>query len=170
MPEFFSKILSRDSGPFWQFAKYGTIGVLSTAVQAAVFYALASTALKCLTPDDWAVVHLGLPAAGPWDAQAPWHATRGSMAAAATAIGFTAANVFCYAMNRRFVFTPGRFRMWAEFSMFFGCAAAATAAAIAVMKVLIDGYGVSTSFGQVVEIVLSFAMNFAARKFLIFKR
>ena len=49
-----SKIISRDSGPFWQFVKYGAIGAASTLVQLVVFYLLASTFVKCLGPDDWA--------------------------------------------------------------------------------------------------------------------
>ena len=56
-----AEILSRRSGPFWQFVKYGVIGVASTAVQMAVFYVLAATVLSCLTADDWAVRLFGLP-------------------------------------------------------------------------------------------------------------
>ena len=55
------KVLSHDSGPFWQFVKYGVIGVMSTAVQLTVFYVLAATSMKCLGADDVAVKYLGLP-------------------------------------------------------------------------------------------------------------
>ena len=57
------RFLSHDSGAFAQFVKYGVIGVLATCVQTGVFYALASTCLKCLTSDDLAVKVFGLPAA-----------------------------------------------------------------------------------------------------------
>ena len=52
MIERIERILSHDSGPFWQFVKYGAIGVMATLVQTGVFYALATTCLKCLGGDD----------------------------------------------------------------------------------------------------------------------
>ena len=164
-----SKILSRDSGPFWQFVKYGAIGVASTLVQLVVFYLLASTFLKCLGPDDWAVKILGFPSVEFTGAE-PWYASRGMLASAGTAIGFTVANIFCYIMNRAFVFTPGKFRWQIEFAMFFAAAAFATFIALAAMKILIDFFGVMTSLAVVVEVAISFIVNFFVRKYLIFKR
>ena len=58
------KILSHDSGPFWQFVKYGAIGVMATLVQTGVFYALATTCLKCLGSDDVMVRYLNFTEAG----------------------------------------------------------------------------------------------------------
>ena len=162
------KILSHDAGPFWQFAKYGLVGVMATCVQTAVFYVLASTILRCLGPDDWAVVRLGLPSAT-FSGGEPWHASRGTLAAEATAAGLAVANVFCWLMNRAFVFRPGKFRWYVEFAMFFGAAALATLVALAVMKLLIDCFGMMTSLAVAVEIAVSFLVNFFVRKFVIFK-
>ena len=164
----FGKILSHDCGPFWQFVKYGVIGVASTAVQVAVFYALSATCLKCLTPDDKAVKLFGLPSAIFTGAE-PWHASRWFLAGVATVVGFTVANVFCWLMNRVFVFRPGKFRWFVEFGMFFGVAAAATAMALAIQSVLIEFAGVTTSAAVVAEVAVSFLMNFFARKFFIFR-
>ena len=163
-----ARILSHDCGPFWQLVKYGAVGVAATVVQTAVFYTLAATCLKCLTADDWAVRFLGLPAAS-FDGGAPWYASRGILAAAATAAGFAVANAFCWLMNRWFVFKPGRHRWYAEFAMFFGVAALATVVALGVMKWLIDTCGMMTSLAVAVEIAVSFVFNFFMRKFLIFK-
>jgi len=162
------RILSHEAGPFWQFVKYGVIGVMATIVQTAVFYVLASTAFRCLTGDDWAVRFLGLPAAA-FDGSEPWFASRGMLAAYATAIGFFLANVFCWLMNRWFVFKPGKFRWYVEFGMFFGTSTLATVIALGVMKVLIDNFGLMTTFAVVVEVVVSFFVNFFVRKFFIFK-
>lgn len=162
------RILSTEAGPFWQFVKYGLVGVMSTAIQALVFYVLASTCLKCLSPDDWAVKYLSLPSAA-FTGEEAWYASRGTLASAATAIGFTVANVFCWLMNRLFVFKPGRYRWHVEFAMFFGTAATATLMALAVMKILIDSFGVMTSLAVAVEIAVSFMVNFLIRKFFIFK-
>ena len=161
-------ILSHDAGPFWQFAKYGLVGVMATCVQTGVFYLLASTCLKCLGPDDWAVRFLGLPSAA-FTGEEAWHASRGTLAAAATAAGFAVANVFCWLMNRAFVFRPGRFRWYAEFGMFFCAAAMATLVALGVMKVLIDSFGMMTTLAVAVEVAVSFLVNFFARKFFIFR-
>lgn len=162
------KILSPDSGPFWQFVKYGTVGVMATLVQTGVFYLLASTCLPCLTADDAAVRLAGLPSAEFTGAE-PWYATRGMVAAYATAAGFTIANVFCWIMNRLFVFRAGKFRWYAEFAMFFAASAFAAVVALGVMKVLIDAFGLMTTYAVAVEVAVSFMVNFAVRKFFIFK-
>ena len=164
----FRRILSHDSGPFWQFVKYGVIGAMATCVQLAVLYALASTCLKCLTPDDAAVRLLGLPAVEFTGAE-PWYAQRWFLADVATVAGFSVANVFCWLMNRAFVFRAGKFRWYVEFAMFFGVAALATLVAIGVQSLLITYAGVTTSFAALVVVVVSFLANFFLRKFVIFR-
>ncbi len=157
------RFLSHESGPFAQFVKYGVIGVLATCVQMLGFYLLASTCLKCLGADDWAVRLAGLPSVEISDS------LRAVRAAIATAGGFAAANVFCWIMNRLFVFKPGRFRWYVEFAMFFGVAAFATVVALGVQSLLIRHFGIMTTAAVVVEVLVSFLMNFFIRKFVIFK-
>ena len=168
MIDWLKRILSHDCGPFWQFVKYGAIGVMATLVQTGVFYILASTCLMCLTADDVAVRYLGLPPAA-FTGQEAWYASRGMLAAYATAVGFFLANVFCWVMNRWFVFKPGKFRWYIEFCMFFGASTFATLVALGTMKVLIDSFGLMTTFAVVVEVFVSFFVNFFVRKFFIFK-
>lgn len=162
------RFLSHDCGPFAQFVKYGTVGVLSTCVQMAVFYVLAATCLKCLTADDIAVKFLGFPFAT-FDGTEPWWTSRWFLAAVATAVGFTVANVFCWIMNRLFVFRPGKFSWYVEFAYFYGVAAGATVIALGVQSALIHFVGVTTSFAAVVEVIVSFLVNFFTRRFFIFK-
>ena len=192
MRDFIRRFLSHDCGPFAQFVKYGAIGVAATVVQFAVFYALASTGLKCLTPSDKAVELLGLPSVvftgdEPWhharwflagvatavgfvfSGAEQWYEARWFLAGVATAAGFVVANVFCWLMNRAFVFRPGKFRWYVEFGMFFGVAAIATTIALAVQSVLIKFAGMTTSAAVVIEVVVSFLLNFFARKFFIFR-
>ncbi len=168
MFDFIKKVLSHDCGPFWQFVKYGVIGVMATCVQTGIFYMLAATCLKCLTPDDWAVRVLGLPSAQ-FTGDEAWYASRGMVAAAATAVGFVFANIFCWLMNRWFVFTPGKFPWHVELGMFFGASTLATLTALGIMKVLIDKFGMMTTIAVAVEVVVSFVFNFFLRKFFIFK-
>ncbi len=162
------RFLSHDGGAFAQFVKYGAIGVMATCVQTGIFYALASAWLRCLTPDDFAVRLLGLPCAA-FTGEEPWYASRGMLAAVDTAVGFVAANVFCWLMNRWFVFRPGKYRWHVELAMFFGVSTVATLMALGVMKVLIDRFAVMTTAAVAVEIVVSFFFNFFMRKFVIFK-
>lgn len=157
------KVLSHDCGPFWQFVKYGVIGVLATCVQTGVFYLLASTCLKCLAADDLAVRFLGFPSVDVSDA------VRGFRFEVATWIGFFFANVFCWIMNRLFVFRSGRHRWYVEFVLFCTTAAVATLIGTKLSRALISWLGLMTTFAVFIEIVVSFAVNFFVRKFVIFK-
>ena len=163
MCEYLKKILSHEAGPFWQFVKYGVIGVLATAVQALFFYLLAATLLPCLRSDDWAVRLLSLPSAEVSDA------VRGVRFAAATGIGFVFANVFCWLMNRWFVFKAGKYAWFVELAMFFAVSGAAMGLATALSWGLIHRWGLMTTLALGVEIVVSFLFNFFIRKFVIFK-
>ena len=157
------RFLSNDSGPFAQFVKYGAIGVAATLVQMTVFYVLASTCCRCLGANDWAVEWFGLPSVE------LSRLVRGFRFAVDTAIGFSIANVFCWLMNRAFVFRPGKFSWYKEFGMFFGAAAGAMALATGISWVLINWVGLQTTAAVVIEVVVSFVVNFVARKFFIFK-
>ena len=147
----------------WQLAKYGVIGVLSTIVQTSVFYALACSCLGCLAADDVAVEKLGFPVADVPDGTRAWRF------ALATALGFIVANVFCWLMNRKFVFTPGRFGKLAEFALFFSAAAFATFLAITLSSALIGYLGLMTTLAVFIEVGVSFVVNFFIRKFFIFR-
>jgi putative flippase GtrA len=164
-----ARIVSRNASPFWQFVKYGVVGALSTFIQVAIFYACASLLFKCLEADDIAVRYLNLPF-GDFKGNEPWYMSRGFLAAVNTAIGFVVANIFCWLMNRAVVFTPGKFAWYKELLLFFGASTFATLIALGLMKVLIDAFGMMTTMAVVIEIVVSFFVNFIVRKFYIFKK
>ena len=161
---FLKKILSHDCGPFWQFVKYGAIGVMATLVQTGVFYLLATTCLKCLGSDDVAVKCLGFAAADGLP-----DGVRAFRFSVATAAGFIVANVFCWLMNRWFVFRPGKFRWYVEFGMFFATSTVATVIALGVSSALIGWFGLMTTLAVLIEVVVSFLVNFFVRKFYIFR-
>ena len=156
-------ILCERSRAFAQFVKYGTNGVIATYVQTGVFYALASTSLLCLGADDWAVKYLGLTAAEVSDG------VRAFRFAVATGVGFFVANVVCWLMNRWCVFTPGKFKWYVEFGMFFCTSLVATLIALGLSSALIHLAGLMTSIAVAIEVVVSFLVNFFVRKFFIFK-
>ncbi len=158
-----TRILSHDASPFWQVVKYGAIGVAATVVQTAGLYLLGTTCLACLAPDDWAVKYLGFPSATVPDD------VRAVRFAICTAGGFLLANVFCWLMNRWFVFRAGKFPWFVEFMMFFGTAAVATLIALGLSVLMIRYAGLMTTLAVGIEIVVSFLLNFFVRKFFIFK-
>lgn len=156
------KILSRDVGPFVQFLKYATVGLMATCVQTAVFYALAATWLPCLGTDDFAVRFLGLPAADLPDA------VRAMRAGIAVCTGFFVANLFCWLMNRRFVFKPGRHVWYIECGLFFAVSLAAFAVGLGLQTALIRWAGMMTTLAFLAEVLSSLAINFVVRKFFVF--
>ncbi len=157
------RILSHDCGAFWQFVKYGVIGVLSTIVQTAAFYFLASTVLKCLNDGDFAVKVLALPVAEISDNLRAWRF------AWATGLGFIISNIFCWIMNRSFVFKTGRHVWYIELIMFMSVSGLAMLLATVLSGYLISQFALMTTLAVLIEIVVSFVFNFIIRKFIIFK-
>ena len=157
------KILSHDCGPFWQFVKYGAIGVGATVIQTVVFYILASTCLLCLNEDDWAVRLLSLPSAHVADSVRAWRFS------VATAMAFVAANIPCWILNRLFVFRAGRFAWYFELLFFMSVSGVAVALATGVSAMMINWFGMMTTLAVLVEVFVSFVFNFFIRKFIIFK-
>lgn len=157
------RFLSPDCGPFGQFVKYGVIGATATLLQVVVFTVLAATCLPCLGADDVAVRHLALPAVEVSDG------VRAFRFAVATAIGFAISNVFCWLMNRTFVFHKGRYSAVKEFGLFIGVSGLAMALATGLGSLVIRLFGLMTSLAVVGEIVISFALNYFFRKYMIFK-
>ena len=159
----FKRILSRRSSPFWQVVKYGAIGVLSTLIQVTVFYLLAVSLLKCLTADDKIVRLLGLPASDVSDT------VRGIRYVLATAVGFVVANVFCWLMNRLYVFRAGKFSACKEFLLFVGVSGSAAGLGTLIGWAMIATFSQTTTLAVCLEVVVSFLFNFFLRKFVIFK-
>ena len=157
------RFLSHECGAFAQFVKYGVIGVAATLVEKSVFYALAVTVLPCLTADDWAVKFLSLPSASVSDS------VRALRFVVATGIGFIFANIFCWLMNRAFVFRAGRHRWQVELALFFGVSGIAFLLAITLSWALIHWCSLMTTLAVLIEIVVSFLFNYFLRKFFIFK-
>ena len=157
------KILSHDCGPYWQFVKYGAIGVGATVIQTVVFYILASTCLPCLKADDWAVKLLSLPSAAVADSVRAWRFV------IATALAFVAANIPCWILNRLFVFRAGRYFWLLELLFFMAVSGVAMALATGVSAMMINWFGMMTTLAVFVEVFVSFVFNFFIRKFVIFK-
>ncbi len=149
--------------PFVQFVKYGFVGGLATAVNVVAVFLFCWKVFHCITPDDPFVRLFGLEAA-PVD-----EAARARLTNWAYVCAFPIANTFCYILNRMFVFVPGRHSALREFIEFFAASGIALGAGMAVSWILIHAFGAWTSIGILANLVSSVLINYALRKFVVFK-
>ena len=84
-------------------------------------------------------------------------------------IGFVTSNIFCYILNRLFVFKPGRHHVLVEFLLFFAVSGISAALGTAIQTLMITQYGVQTTFAFGANIICALVINYAMRKFVIFK-
>jgi putative flippase GtrA len=154
----------RKAGTFVQFIKYGIGGAAATAVHYILFYLLATTLLKSLTPNDIAVKWLGLPAAEISDA------ARTVNAAITNVICFIFSNLTAYLINIAWVFTPGRHKRIVEIGMFYAVSGVSLLIGTSLMSALIQYGGKTTSVAFFANVVSAVTINYAMRKFVIFKK
>lgn len=146
-----------------QFVRYALVGALATAVNIAVAGVCSAWVLPCLSAGDPLVVHFGFPSAAIADS------LRAIRAVVCNFAGFAVANVVCWLLNRKFVFTPGRHRWHVELALFFGGSAFAVACGSATIWALVKFAGMQTTYSFLVNILVSVVVNFAVRKKLVFK-
>ena len=151
--------------PAIQFCKYAFVGALSTLVNLLAAFAFARWVFPCITAEDPIVRLFGLniPEFTGTDA------TRALLYAFSWVCAFLVSNTFCYVLNRRFVFVPGRLKPIAEFLSFMAVGALAMAVGLALSWALIRFLGTQTSIGAIVNMFTSLCINYALRKFVVFK-
>ncbi|MCL1920447.1 MAG: GtrA family protein [Kiritimatiellaeota bacterium] len=155
--------LGHDVHPVVQFIKYGFVGGMATGINILVFFALGWTLLPCLTEDDIMVKLLGLTVEPVTEAARQWNAGFCSGA------GFVVSNTVCYILNRLFVFKPGRHSMMKEFALFFAVSGVSWAIGTAIQTQLIAAWKIQTSIAFGTNIFTALLINYAMRKFVIFK-
>ena len=148
---------------FWQIFKYGVIGILATAINLAVAELFAAYVWPCLGPDDLFVKFLGFASSSVGDAE------RATRAVYCNLVGFFVANVVCWLLNRRFVFTPGRHHWAVEYALFLGGSGFAIACGSAAIWFLVRFEGMQTTYSFVINVLVSVAVNFVVRKCFVFK-
>lgn len=146
-----------------QFVKYGICGGVATAIHVAVFFILGWFCLPCLTQDDIVVRLLGLAA------PAVDEARRWLYVLVCSTLGFVVSNVVCWLLNRMFVFTPGRHSKLVEFLLFFSASGLSLLIGSGLQTLLIRQFDMQTTIAFAANIFSSLAVNFAARKLVVFK-
>ena len=146
-----------------QFIKYAVVGGLSTAIHIVFFHAFAWKIFPALQESDAAVKLLGL-SVSDLDDRAR---SRNSMLSNFGAFLFS--NFFCYLMNVWFVFEGGKHNFWVEIGLFYLVSGLSMSIGTGTMGWLIRSLGMRTTYAFGANLVASLLINYAARKFFIFK-
>ncbi len=154
--------LSHEAGPLLQFIKYAIVGGLATLCHIVAFYLSALLLFPCLTPDDYLVRLLKVRVAPMADG------LRARRAFICNAISFTFSNLFCYLLNRLFVFKPGRHHWALELLLFFSVSAVSMLLGSAFQTWLIVRRRWQTTIAFSTNLVVALLINYAMRRFVIF--
>ena len=147
----------------WQIFKYGIIGVLATVINLAVAEVCAAWVWPCLGENDVFVKYLGFSSTAVSDA------TRATLAVYCNLVGFLFANVICWVLNRKYVFTPGRHHWAVEYLLFLAGSGFAILCGSAAIWALVRYQGMQTTYSFIINVVVSVAVNFVVRKLFVFK-
>lgn len=146
-----------------QFIKYALGGVAATVVHITVFHLCAWKVFPALQPEDAAVKAFNLPTAELTDSVR----SRNSMID--NFIAFLFGNLVAYIINIYWVFEAGRHHWLVEVGLFYAVSGISVAIGTGLMGWLIKRYGTRTTYAFVSNIVTAVLINYAARKFFIFK-
>ncbi|HEY8241509.1 MAG TPA: GtrA family protein [Kiritimatiellia bacterium] len=163
MPNFLQNILRRDAHPIVQFIKYGVAGGIATVVDLSITYFLSWKVIPALTSDDVVVRVLGL---GIIPIE---EALRARNYFINRTIAFLIANFVAYVTNVLWVFEPGRHSRAKEISLFYAVSGISFIIGTSLGTALIQCLHLTTTMALLANVVASVAINYAGRKFYIFK-
>ncbi|MFI5350082.1 MAG: GtrA family protein [Elusimicrobiota bacterium] len=164
MKKFLRQFAGREANPYVQFVKYAVAGAAATAVDVFVFSLVAILVFPALNAGDPLARLLGLHIA-PLD-----ESVRSAHYVWSKVISFLFSNFAAYIINVRWVFTPGRHSRTKELTLFYGISGTSFAIGTGLGWLLIKKAGLPTSYAYGANGVASLLINYAGRKFIIFKR
>ncbi len=153
----------REATPLVQFIKYGIAGGIATAVTIGTFYVMALFFFDALDGGDFVVRLLGI------EVPDISQVLRGRNAAICNSIAFVIANFVCYLINIAWVFTPGRHHWAVELGLFYLVSGVSFALGTGLQTWLIIHFGIQTTLAFGANLVTALLINYAMRKFVIFK-
>ena len=163
MQNIWQQLTGHQAGPFIQFVKYSISGGVATVTHIIIFHLCAWRLFPALQENDWAVQWLKL-RVGPED-----NATRSRNSMIDNAIAFIFSNMVAYLLNIWWVFHPGRHAWYVEIGLFYLVSGVSLAIGTGLMGYLIRRYGVRTTYAFLCNLVSALLINYAMRKFVIFK-
>ena len=151
------------SGPFVQFVKYSLSGGVATIVHIIIFYLAAWKIFPSLQENDYAVAMLGLSVA---EVDV---ATRSLNAMLSNGVAWIFGNLVSYLLNIFWVFESGRHNRIIEIGLFYLVSGVSVGIGTGLMGFLIRYYNMQTTYAATAYLVSAALINFAMRKFVIFK-
>jgi putative flippase GtrA len=157
------QFMGREANPFIQFIKYGISGGLATATHIVFFHLAAWKLFPALQQNDIAVrlFHLSV--------QTMSDALRARNAMIDNGIAFLISNFVAYVLNILWVFKPGRHHWIVEIGLFYLVSGVSIVIGTSIMGFLIQHYSFATTTAFLANLVTALLINFAMRKFVIFK-
>lgn len=146
-----------------QFIRYALCGGLATGADILVFFALAWRAFPALLATDPLVRLLGL------DVVAIDEPQRIRNYVICRAVSFVFANGVAYVTNVLWVFETGRHGRRKEIALFYAVSVVSLILGTALGAGMIRFAGASTTFALAANLVASVLVNFAGRKFWVFR-
>ena len=132
-------------------------------MEILVFYSVAIWLLPALGPGDPAARLLGLRLAPIAESARSAHYIW------VKAIAFLFSNLAAYFVNFHWVFTPGRHSRKKEFALFYAVSGTSFVLGTALGWLLIRWTGLHTTYAFAANGAASIAINYAGRKFIVFK-
>jgi putative flippase GtrA len=163
MKDLIDQFKGKEHGPLVQFIKYGIAGGAATAVDVIIFYIMAGFVFRALTPDDWAVRYLNLPAVE------LGNAVRANLVVVDSFIAFLFSNLVAYVTNVKWVFESGRHKRHVELAMFYAVSGTSIAVGVGIAYVLIRWFGLTSTVAFATKVIAAVMINYVMRKFVIFK-
>lgn len=160
--KFVKKILLDKSHPGIQFFKYFLCGGFAFASDVVTFFLMGWFFFPALSDDDVLVRILKL------SVEAPPEDMRMINFVICSAIAFFVSNLVAYVLNIVFVFKSGKHSFWKEFGLFYLVSGVSIGLGVAIGAVLIDVFGLGTTYSYVAKSISATLINYAARKFFIF--
>ena len=163
MKRILKQFFQREAHPVVQFIKYGIAGGVATAVDILVFYFLSWKVFPALTADDAVVKLLGI------SVTVIDEITRSRHYLLNKAITFFFSNLTAYIVNILWVFKPGRHKKWVEIVLFYAVSIVSFALGTFLGWFVIAVLGMTTTAAYVANMFASLMINYACRKYWVFK-
>ena len=160
---FMEQFTGREAGAVIQFIKYALAGGLATGIHIILFHLCAWKIFPALQEDDFAVKLFKLPVHQLDDSLR----SRNSMID--NGIVFIFSNLCAYIINILWVFERGRHNLFVEIGLFYLVSGISVIIGTALMGYLIKRFSMRTTYAFLANIVSAVLINYAMRKFFIFK-
>ena len=163
MHSLMKQFAGREHGPFVQFVKYGISGGAATAVHVTLFSVMAYLVFPALTNGEFVVQHFHLHVPAMSDA------VRARNAWLDNFFAFIFSNLTAYLLNIFWVFKRGRHHWLMEIGLFYAVSGISMLIGSTIQTWMIAHLGLTTTISFGANLVTALLINFAMRKFVIFK-